>query len=651
MSRALICAAMVGKKTAVQTCEPEGSGPVVGGHTAAVAAAGLKQWFALRQTSSGDCTEEAAVTKTMLSEVYCRSFDDAEAVAVLPACPEVGWIVECHCRAPLPPGWRKSKVAPGDVPEYACDATGEVTETPPSFKYFVRLADLAIRVRLDDTVAEKAHVIARHILQDAKEQAQAEEKKWTGPHIDPGSQEGFYHNPATGESSWDSPADWAKFLICVGERLLHSEIFPLGTAEKLVTLSPKRKGATPDPQTATTVDEPKIAQADLPVSGDAWGALDALASMDESAATEENNDSWTDMEDWIASQAKKGTRDKGTPSMPPMVSGPRSPVGEASSSPPAFPSSLGSAGPIVPPLSLSSKTAKASRAAATPAPSGEASSTAATDPAPAAPEVAPTSAADADVAPAPPPTTATAVVATTAGSDHPAPPADSAAKGSAPRPSDAAAPAVVSRVPPPPAAVQKSLGKSITGGKGEGGYAAGDGKGSAGAAAGVAAVATKPVPTSAGKSQQAHSKSGYDDAGKSRQLPRAPPPTTTSAVAGHEPVQANVAPKASPAPMPVVNPVKVNGEEERLKLHELAKELRALAPEGEVSQDHVAVGRVLEAISKLPPATFEDLRDTKLGILTRPYKDSSDQQIRALAKRLRKSWKDLVNDAVEQKNG
>merc|ERR1719440_509187 len=34
---------------------------------------------------------------------------------LLDACPELLWLVECQCRAPLPPGWCKINASAGDA--------------------------------------------------------------------------------------------------------------------------------------------------------------------------------------------------------------------------------------------------------------------------------------------------------------------------------------------------------------------------------------------------------------------------------------------------------------------------------------------------------------------------------------------------------
>merc|ERR1712194_414421 len=60
--------------------------------------------------------------------------------------------------------------------------------------------------------------------------------------------------------------------------------------------------------------------------------------------------------------------------------------------------------------------------------------------------------------------------------------------------------------------------------------------------------------------------------------------------------------------------------------------------------DRAAICETLEAIEQIP-VTMHDLRETQLGVLTQPYKDSPDIQVQTIARRLRKSWKAVVQAA------
>ncbi|CAE7500851.1 Tcea1, partial [Symbiodinium pilosum] len=61
--------------------------------------------------------------------------------------------------------------------------------------------------------------------------------------------------------------------------------------------------------------------------------------------------------------------------------------------------------------------------------------------------------------------------------------------------------------------------------------------------------------------------------------------------------------------------------------------------------DTAALLGILQELERIP-ATVELLRRTQLGIITQPYKDHGDPEIRAIAKRLRRSWKDLIAAAA-----
>merc|ERR1712048_169610 len=80
---------------------------------------------------------------------------------------------------------------------------------------------------------------------------------------------------------------------------------------------------------------------------------------------------------------------------------------------------------------------------------------------------------------------------------------------------------------------------------------------------------------------------------------------------------------------------------QRNELVGLALRLERLPPDAPSS----TVLSVLEAIERIP-ATFEDLQVTRLGVLTQPFKDSPDMQVRTVVKRLRHAWKQTPKDTV-----
>lgn len=571
-----------------------------GSHSDAVATAGLKQWFALRQTTSGDATEEACLTQALLTEIYKRPFDAREALSVLPSCPEVGWLVECHCRAPMPSGWRKSKVAPGDAPDYYSEASGETAERAPFFGHFIRLAELSIRVRLEPGQAARAKAMqgVRSTIAELQRTATDIDRQWTGPHHDDTSGEEYYHNPRTGDSVWDSPGSWAQYIVMVAERLLHSEAFVLlssagsrleaaearaeaSEAAARAAAASAAKGAT-DPLAAEGLQR-------LEAPGDAWGALDALLELGEDAPAGDGHIAhWAEMERWIASQPKAPSGSAAPAGTVQLAAA--KPAAAKSAPSGGYPTDAGAAvarapdpkrlppKPQLPAVPTSLPAVPIGRIAKAPAP--KACETAAMLPPP---------------APAPPAGSSGASTAVPA----PAPAPASAAC------STAAAPPARPKEPPP----------------------------SAGApAAASAAAATAAAPAAA--------------------APKAPKSTVArppDAAAGPEVAKAVAAPLATAAPpavasAPAATAVAATAAAELPSdLPSLALALAELAPDGCMAGPEASdrVRQLLEAIEQ-QPASFEILRDTKLGIITKPYKDSPDPAIKAAASRLRKAWKEML---------
>mmetsp|Transcript_40343 Transcript_40343/g.63006 ORF Transcript_40343/g.63006 Transcript_40343/m.63006 type:complete len:304 (-) Transcript_40343:4-915(-) len=183
----------------------------------------VKSWIAAARGNSGhgpkDITEEFVLTNMMLQGVYNRQLQESESVAVLDQCPELFWLVECHVQNPLPPGWRRSKVAAGDAPMYFCEATGDVIEEPPTMCYYVRFAQIAAHMCYGSMMASQATASLTDIANDATLAARELQLKWTGPHTHPETGDTFYHCPSTGVSSYDDPAGWAIFVRNVATTL------------------------------------------------------------------------------------------------------------------------------------------------------------------------------------------------------------------------------------------------------------------------------------------------------------------------------------------------------------------------------------------------------------------------------------------------
>eukprot|EP00929_Paragymnodinium_shiwhaense_P020044 TRINITY_DN13488_c0_g1_i1.p1 TRINITY_DN13488_c0_g1~~TRINITY_DN13488_c0_g1_i1.p1 ORF type:complete len:1760 (-),score=495.66 TRINITY_DN13488_c0_g1_i1:80-5359(-) len=98
---------------------------------------------------------------------------------------------------------------------------------------------------------------------------------------------------------------------------------------------------------------------------------------------------------------------------------------------------------------------------------------------------------------------------------------------------------------------------------------------------------------------------------------------------------------SQPAAVPKRPPVALSQQEGQYlaELALLAERLRAV-PKDDAEQ----LCEVLTALEKVPATVFL-LRETQLGILTQPYKDHQDKAVRAVARRLRRSWKDLIQSA------
>ena len=164
-----------------------------------------------------ETSEKDALTGLLPAAVYDRQLYMGEAPAVLSSCPEVGWLVDCLCLTPLPPGWQKSREAPGDAPQYVCETSGKVYNVPPQFLYFVRLAGSVIYARL---FAKETKPWAHAVLKELKSLLAGPQKAWSGPHRDPISGDQFYSCLRTGVSSRENPCTWAVFVAQVVETLL-----------------------------------------------------------------------------------------------------------------------------------------------------------------------------------------------------------------------------------------------------------------------------------------------------------------------------------------------------------------------------------------------------------------------------------------------
>eukprot|EP00927_Polykrikos_kofoidii_P010284 TRINITY_DN14351_c0_g1_i1.p1 TRINITY_DN14351_c0_g1~~TRINITY_DN14351_c0_g1_i1.p1 ORF type:complete len:1866 (-),score=357.97 TRINITY_DN14351_c0_g1_i1:78-5507(-) len=76
------------------------------------------------------------------------------------------------------------------------------------------------------------------------------------------------------------------------------------------------------------------------------------------------------------------------------------------------------------------------------------------------------------------------------------------------------------------------------------------------------------------------------------------------------------------------------------ELKVLAERLRATS-----SDDTAALCDILQALERVP-TTVALLRESQLGILTQDHKDHPDKNVRMVARRLRRSWKDLIHSGA-----
>lgn len=269
----------------------------------------------------GQCgSEEGVVAKMILGSVYARPLSDEETIAVLSTCREVAWLVECYCQNPVPPGWRKSKVAPGDTPLFACEASGDVTETAPHLEYYARLAEYVIHAYHKPELIPQLVQWMQHIAREAQTMAAGLQATWTGPHLDPSSGAEYFFCKTTNLSSWENPCTWIMFVACVAERLLQSEALsdPTGSKSEATRDTTSRDNQGKDAavpsgarSSATTSrhnqhEGSAVPSAALPSDGQGnpWSALEDLEAMQNDSGQPKGptNSGWAAVEEQLATQ-------------------------------------------------------------------------------------------------------------------------------------------------------------------------------------------------------------------------------------------------------------------------------------------------------------------------------------------------------------
>eukprot|EP00441_Pelagodinium_beii_P018292 CAMPEP_0197664970 /NCGR_PEP_ID=MMETSP1338-20131121/58957_1 /TAXON_ID=43686 ORGANISM="Pelagodinium beii, Strain RCC1491" /NCGR_SAMPLE_ID=MMETSP1338 /ASSEMBLY_ACC=CAM_ASM_000754 /LENGTH=703 /DNA_ID=CAMNT_0043243711 /DNA_START=36 /DNA_END=2144 /DNA_ORIENTATION=- len=305
-----------------------------GGHrsargAAAEATGSVKSWFSARKrrpskesldsgrtaADAGASAEEVSITSSILKGIYGQALTDAQNLGVLTICPEIGWLVECYCRTPLPPSWRKSKVADDDVPVYADENAGETFEEMPCLRQYTRLAEMVLRARQNPEEAETAAAWVRHQMRVQRLEMQRLQAEWTGPHVDPDTQSTYFHNPTTSVSVWENPCNSVMFQVCVAEKLLTADAFPkLSDSPKQPDVEPLRNVKSKGVAQALAVQAPaqKVEEKVSKDNEDPWAALDELAALDVPTAS---SGSWN-MDEFLASQPKQ---QKTAMAVPPAV--------------------------------------------------------------------------------------------------------------------------------------------------------------------------------------------------------------------------------------------------------------------------------------------------------------------------------------------
>mmetsp|Transcript_54078 Transcript_54078/g.128804 ORF Transcript_54078/g.128804 Transcript_54078/m.128804 type:complete len:573 (+) Transcript_54078:114-1832(+) len=203
----------------------------------------LKGWFSSQKAASQEAaqgspsyrsegaenpqseqSEEVVVSRHFLNAVYGRDLNEEDALKVLNFHPLLGWIVECHCLAPIPPLWVKSKVVPPDVPLYA-GPDGDASETSPLFPYFARMAHAIVLARqVPDRVVEYiVQVIS--VREQMKQEVIYTQGEWSGPHVDVGTGEDYWRHKTAGYQHSAQPWAWAVYVMSVADRILRSGYF------------------------------------------------------------------------------------------------------------------------------------------------------------------------------------------------------------------------------------------------------------------------------------------------------------------------------------------------------------------------------------------------------------------------------------------
>lgn len=190
-----------------------------------------------------------SVIRQILEVVYMQPITDQTAVMVVSMCPELKWLARCVILAPQSQrcyniddavgsddvgNRRRGGSGCGNVRQHVNARTGNALEWTPLFSQFVHIAKLVIHARQFPGSAGHASMWLRAARDDALREALQTQEGWNGPYFHACGE--YYHCPATGDTTWTSPAAIPTYIARVAERLLQSHIFSCNNEEDSQTL-------------------------------------------------------------------------------------------------------------------------------------------------------------------------------------------------------------------------------------------------------------------------------------------------------------------------------------------------------------------------------------------------------------------------------
>ena len=132
------------------------------------------------------------------------------------ACPEIEWLVQCAIIAPSPPEWHKELGR--DITLH----TGETATEPPLLLHYIEIARILLQACQGPTHALEAAGELHMFLEEVRREVNEVGQQWSGPYIEPESNEEYYYCDATDLSSWERPAVAQEYVAAVVEHLLEN---------------------------------------------------------------------------------------------------------------------------------------------------------------------------------------------------------------------------------------------------------------------------------------------------------------------------------------------------------------------------------------------------------------------------------------------